>query len=538
MSSATQTTASPRPPRGKHQRSRSGNPPAPNNNETRGGRRPRGNRAHKGPPQGAGHQSSGHDAALVENAVFTSEAVAIPAGSRDLKKQTHHQPERAGSSPPDTDSATHQSTTTPAKAHTAYAGPTFHASPAPSTLPIPKFLSKSVPAKTRVGPPTPPPDDGSDSGSSPTPSPSRPPIPNRTRHQDSPLNMLFAADRAERARNPNTNFGPAIFTSPSHSAVDARPEHPRHDSYPSHNAPFPIELDGDNNLSNVSPPAPSPAANRPITVPSDLPQNRGGARSNEGADAINNLLSRLSMSQKNTVDPPPPQHMPSDPSLRNHTPPSRDHPSLVRSSSGPATPAPAVPQDDPSFFYGNRNLSPMFKAVSKRPDEVQRNSGLRTEITADSTLRPQGALPLMAPANLENNGVESHAKTGTGLNNHPNMRRGSAPHVPSVPQSYRGSPNHHSRRGAGRPQYNGRSDFSPQAQAQKATADRTTTSPAPSPKVNNMMAFIPSSVRAKAKPQATCPPEKSSPPPSNISLEQDLKRMLNLGLMSNGSGSH
>ncbi|PVI02746.1 hypothetical protein DM02DRAFT_589006 [Periconia macrospinosa] len=520
MSSATQTTASPRPPRGKHQRSRSGNLPTTNNNETRGGRRPRGNRAHRGHNTVAQSNSvdqQPQDPSLTHNA---ADELAGPTGPRNSKKHSQPSVQRtpssgiASTSLTDTDTAISHSATTPAKTQAAYAGPTFHASPAPSTLPIPKFLSKSVPAKTRVGPPTPPPDDDSDSGSSPTPSPSRQPLPIRSRHQDSPLNMLFEADRAERARNPNASPASTMFKSPDQIAVDARPNHARHDSYSSHSAPFAIELDGDSKTSRVSPPVPSPVAHRPVTVPSDPPQNRSTTLPNEGADAINNLLSRLSMSQKIPTDRSPPHHMPSDSALRNHTPPSHGGQSLFRSTSGPATPTPAVPQDDPNFFYGNRNLSPMFKAVSKNPDDPKRNSGLRTEITADSPLMPQGAFSLMPSVNIDGNGAGSRAIMGNALNSTPNARRGSAPHIQPNPQSYRGSPNQHLRR-----------------------ATRTNTPPAPSPKTNNMMAFIPSSVRAKPKLQATTPPPKL-PPSNNLALEEDLRRMLNLGMSSNGTESH
>lgn len=435
----------------------------------------------------------------------------------------------------DTDTAATHPVTTPAKSQAAYAGPTFHASPAPSTLPIPKFLSKSVPAKTRVGPPTPPPEEGSDSGSSPTPSPSRQPIPIRSHHQDSPLNMLFEAARAEQARHPNASPGSIMFAPADQAAANTRPNHVRHGSYP---APFPIELDGDSNVSHASPPVPSPPAHRPVTVPSEFPQTQDTARPNEGADAIHNLLNRLSMSQQTSMDPSPPKHVPSEPSLHNRTPPSQDRQSLFRSTSGPATPTPAAPQDDPNFFYGNRNLSPMFKAVSKRPDDAKRTSSLRTEITADSPSVAQGAFPLMPSVNFDTNSAGSRAMMSHALNNSPHSRRGSAPHVQPTQQPYRGSPNHHPRRGSGRTQYNGRSDFSPHGNAKRQTADTAPTPPAPSPKANNMMAFIPSSVRAKPKAQATTSPKKSPPPANNLALEQDLKRMLNLGITSNGAESH
>lgn len=76
------------------------------------------------------------------------------------------------------------SNTTPSKQ--AYAGPTFHASPAASTLPMPKFLSRSMPAQE----PSPIADAQKLEHVVP---------PNQ--RQGSPLDLLFNAQRAEKARH-------------------------------------------------------------------------------------------------------------------------------------------------------------------------------------------------------------------------------------------------------------------------------------------------------------------------------------------------
>ncbi|KAF8248894.1 hypothetical protein K440DRAFT_241385 [Wilcoxina mikolae CBS 423.85] len=69
----------------------------------------------------------------------------------------------------------------------AYAGPGFHHSPAPSSLPVPKFFSKSVPARRTPGLQAMMEDsDGSQPSSSPP--------------FDNPLEQLFKADREEKAR--------------------------------------------------------------------------------------------------------------------------------------------------------------------------------------------------------------------------------------------------------------------------------------------------------------------------------------------------
>ncbi|KAI4215101.1 MAG: hypothetical protein LQ351_002416 [Letrouitia transgressa] len=86
-----------------------------------------------------------------------------------------------------------------------YAGPTFHASPAASSLPIPKFYSKSVPELNKA------PsmqtmmekevlDSSSDhSGNSPTPGFSQRAGEQRTR-EESPLDIFFQADRQEKEK--------------------------------------------------------------------------------------------------------------------------------------------------------------------------------------------------------------------------------------------------------------------------------------------------------------------------------------------------
>jgi hypothetical protein len=103
----------------------------------------------------------------------------------------------------------------------AYAGPTFHASPAPSALPIPSFYSKSVPESPGVkglkGLKTL--KDASSSGESPPP-----PAPTFSNYQfqreESPLDFFFKADREEKARARSANSTHATggpFQPPSES---------------------------------------------------------------------------------------------------------------------------------------------------------------------------------------------------------------------------------------------------------------------------------------------------------------------------------
>ncbi|KAI1803218.1 hypothetical protein F4811DRAFT_354784 [Daldinia bambusicola] len=96
-----------------------------------------------------------------------------------------------------------------------FAGSTFHASPAPSALPIPSFLNKSEPDSPGVKAPSSPEHElscttsDSDEASSPSP---------MTRATESPLEFFFRADRAEKekakARRASSVHATAINLSP------------------------------------------------------------------------------------------------------------------------------------------------------------------------------------------------------------------------------------------------------------------------------------------------------------------------------------
>lgn len=557
--STAQNTASPSRPRAKQpQHPKVANQAQPQHHTRQPHRRQRGNRGqqtingvtyHNGNSNSNGSPllsatnalpSDTQDGALSESAILSSEEVSLPSGPRNMKKHTQSQPASDRVFSPTaiptaylTDSETavnnaNNPAATPAKAQGAYAGPTFHASPAPSALPIPKFLSKSVPAKTRQAPPTPPDDAISNgSGSSPTPSipsPSRAPIPVPDRDEDSPLDLLFKADRAEKARNANLSPASVDFPYSPDQSSHGRPHHNKHNSQSSLNVMFPIELDAEGQRALKSPSAIPPVAHRSITAPSKIPQTTGPATSSS-EPAIQDLLDRLSLSQKKVQTATPPKtvnRVPSEPSSRHHTPsPFHDGNSPFRSASGPTTPAP-VNQDHPDFFYGNRNLSPLFKAAAK-PDLSKRNSGLRTEITADSPVLPQGAFsPVQVVPQHDANSVSRNYLHQALGGPPPNARRGSAPHVPlynDPANNYNRKPRTPGRGGA--PHNRGRPDSFPYGiSANKASVNGNGITAAP-PKANP---FVPSSVKAKNYAAPSKPSDSSS------SLEQDLKRLLNINI--------
>ncbi|KAL6708183.1 hypothetical protein ACN47E_003367 [Coniothyrium glycines] len=549
--STAQTTASPRAPRGKPQPVQG--PQAPHNNGRQSQRKPRGNRAHNANNQHDGNISSpikipsGTDH-VSDSAIYADGDTDMPTGPRVSKKHTKSQPSTDRAFPPgghqaaltDSESVPNNPSATPAKIQGAYAGPTFHASPAPSALPIPKFLSRSVPAKTSAGPPTPPPEDSSDSANSPSPSasPSRAPIPFPQRSAFSPLDMLFKADQAERARHSQGSPASGNVFSPPQAQ---RPHHFNHDSYNSSNGVFPIELDGESKNMHMSPsPLPSPAALRSFTDPNKVPQLKDLPQQSGGNDVMQDLMNRLSMSQKKNHAGTPPRadaQVPSGSQSRRQTPsPFHDGRPPVRSVSGPSTPQQVNPEQT-DFFYGNRNLSPLFSAA--KGDNPKRNSGLRTEVTADSPMLPQGALqdfPSIVQQPIIDPNTFSRGPSGNGYKGPPESPRGSVPFSQPQQQSPhrgRGMPGRqqHQPRGA----FHGRGNFYGAHQGGGRPAGHT--SPAPKP-ATSMMSFVPASVAAKGKPRSAAsstPPATGLPLPAmktstqdTSAMEQDLKRLLNL----------
>jgi hypothetical protein len=536
-------SASPRAPRGKHQQPQIAPAQAQQGNGAKTGqRRPKGNRAHNstGHLKSAGMSPSRlpitSGPALAESAVFTTAEAQLPTGPRPVHNHARSQPsiDRVFSPQGDNEGGPRSLSSTPVKNQDAYAGPTFHASPAPSDLPLPKlakFLSRSVPAKTQVGPPTPPLEDTSDSASSPSPaaSPSRPGIAVPQRNLASPLDLLFKADRAEKAKVDKRS--PASVN-PFDSFSSGRPQHYKQDSY---NAPFPIELDGENGHMYTSPPLAAHATtSRSVTDPCKVPQLKDLSHSPINIDPVQELISRLAMAPKNHTTSTPPGQSSHSPGARDGTPSPSPH-STDRAVSGPSTPA-ATTQ-----IYGNRNLSPLFQAA--KADSPKRNSGLRTEITADSPMVGQGTFQnfpsVSSPPTIDPN-TFSRGYAGNGGGGAMGARRGSAPYV----QPYRELP-HNYRRPMGLQGYQSGPDSTfhkaPRGPASNSVKAAAHAAPAPSKKpASSMMSFVPSSVAAKkhsvSKPStAPSPTLKTSTVSDTSGLEQDLKQMLNLHVAGNAS---
>jgi hypothetical protein len=258
---------------------------------------------------------------------------------------------------------------TPAKAAQIYAGPTFHASPAASSLPIPKFFSKSMPQVNNK--------DASlqammaedVSEGSTSQGDESPTLRNavavddaRTR-QDSPLDIFFKADRAEKARQQ--------FGSPLHSistpndrfrASSASPARfsPSHQSRPNtEHGMFALEMDGEPRKSGTPSGTKTPLApaeNKPVAA-------SPGKTDVEKTEALKQLLFFKSQN--------PTSHGPQSPSA-SPTPP------RTGLSYG-ASPSARSPSASPySPVYGN-TLS------ESRPGPPRLHSSqLRQEVSADS----------------------------------------------------------------------------------------------------------------------------------------------------------
>lgn len=164
---------------------------------------------------------------------------------------------------------------------TAYAGPTFHASPAPSALPIPSFYSKSVPDSPSIKGLPMRKEDMSLSGIDSTTPPSAKIAAAAQPQQDSPLDFFFKADREEkaRARSAGSFYGsasePGPFPLPSDSPQNKRNvlstgnqgrTRSTHFSGGSTSALFAMELDGTSSPGKPYGPAFSTPYNERINV--------------------------------------------------------------------------------------------------------------------------------------------------------------------------------------------------------------------------------------------------------------------------------
>ncbi|KAI5276768.1 hypothetical protein E4T47_00338 [Aureobasidium subglaciale] len=230
-------------------------------------------------------------------------------------------------------------TATPAKP-AAYAGPTFHASPAASNLPMPKFASKSVPPVATSNSMQAKLDAESTKLNEPSPSLDNA-VPQPLSRERSPLDIFFNADRQERA-------------SKSSPLAQRRPTPPEAKGL------FKLDIDTSS----------SPAAKH----------NQAEVDRQAYTQSLKNFLNL----QPSTTSPAQPRAQPN---------PAFQTPQQQRTLDA-----------DPSLHYGNRSLTPLFNAVRNDPSSPQASAGhsqqpfdprayLESQSHSPFISRPQNAAP-------------------------------------------------------------------------------------------------------------------------------------------------
>jgi hypothetical protein len=346
-------------------------------------------------------------------------------------------------------------TMTPARA-AAYAGPTFHASPAANSLPIPKFFSKSVPNDgANVGlqarmEQEPQKSDSSDKTDSPPTIEAIPAIPVPERSNESPLDFLFKADKEQKAKRQSTDI---TLTPPAkqNGNISSEPpranpwqsiygtgsrNHQRHPSTGSGKEMFMMELDG------------REASPRPkhISPPPALPR----------------LLDR-SLSDQTSVPQPSPQtnfhHHPPPPNVYQTNSHNASVPPLPASVSDPRPtmdqtyspfnrgvpyPTPRSAETTPTpqqnglytpsqnaLHYGNRNLSPLFKAAKQ--DSTRPPSNLRQEVHHAPPQAGFAELPDSSPSRPVNPHRRASTQAEKAALAYLQTHVSNAPAMPSIP---------------------------------------------------------------------------------------------------------
>ena len=327
----------------------------------------------------------------------------------------------------------------------AYAGPTFHASPAPSSLPIPKFFSKSVPEVNKLkGLAAMMENEASEGAMSLESSDGSPMLERAERvhnpvREESPLDIFFRADREEKARaRQSSSRSPLLdstYTGPSPEVADVPSgnpspvldhvrHHSRHPTGGSTNGLFPIELEDERSNSPANPgkrPSPPTDLSRATSAPSEIMTESvrdEAAKRNASSLALKKLLLTPQPQRSNSVA----TNKSLSEGKKRHTPP-------VRESTGPfapsRTPGPEVrilsrkqpaslPQLQKQFGCTNPDSSPRPRPPS---------SNLRQEISAPQSPE-QNTLPeLPASPTPSRNG---NLSTPSSSRNQHNLRSGPA----------------------------------------------------------------------------------------------------------------
>ncbi|EZF33009.1 hypothetical protein GTR04_7120 [Trichophyton interdigitale] len=200
----------------------------------------------------------------------------------------------------------HTSSQSSIKDSPLYAGPTFHASPAPSALPIPSFFSKSVPeTDSRTS------DELQDESPDTDPGDSTPTKANNAPQQTqqeagtaSPLDFLFKAARQARAANPVSELedsGPFNGSTPPRN--EARPQQGERQIS---GGVFPLELEGsDTRMSPIGPSFATSFKDRMNALRATSPGKQGGFPGTTRENNTTNTNKLKSEALKNLLLNPP-----------------------------------------------------------------------------------------------------------------------------------------------------------------------------------------------------------------------------------------
>lgn len=258
----------------------------------------------------------------------------------------------------------------------AYAGPTFQASPAPSSLPVPRFFSRSVPKSGGLQSWMEE-EKGTPAESSPEPDIVAP-VPPRPSNQ-SPLDVFFNADKQEKSRQNSANIAsPQLASRPRPPMTE-----PRNPFQNPGRSAFLNEVNGDNPQTLPVNRTRPPPGERSYSSPGTPQSPAGDAQREAYTKGLKDLLFNNVNGSPQSQTPPQTQgRPPSQPSPVQHTP------SPAQRAPQPETPSrPMGSAEQYSLHYGNRNLSPFFQAA-RGATPPRPSSGLRQEVPHDGPFYP------------------------------------------------------------------------------------------------------------------------------------------------------
>ncbi|KAM3073753.1 hypothetical protein ACMFMG_008381 [Clarireedia jacksonii] len=332
--------------------------------------------------------------------------------SSSRKSRNRNKPKNAQTSPAATKAdrsspplTANQSTTKPPSARpvqtpstTAYAGSTFHASPAPSALPMPSFYSKSVPESPRTKSGSSMVDMKPSAGEATQTPSSVQSFSKIPRNEESPLDFFFNADKREKAEKmraqsansvPTASMGPfnPPLTSPGSTKTPPQPGNQNNTTNASSSRGpasglFAMELDGPSSSGMPLGPAFSTPYHERINAARKTPnslqaQNSSPSKPQSPLDRSEALKAYLfSQPVAKASEPSPDSNL--GPTLSASTNAAMSYQGGHSSPSGPRNPGMSAKTPQSNYRY---------KGESKSSTDIPKSarSGLRREVTPSKT---------------------------------------------------------------------------------------------------------------------------------------------------------